>query len=133
MLFDTTQSTRPSDTQTSLFIGATPLSGEIRSGSGFDRWFESQGPRDATGGSLRELDLHTRIFRHPLSYLVYSESFDGLPACARDYVYGRFAQILTGRDDSPSYNLSAEERGTLRDILLATKPGFAMAYKRANE
>ena len=117
--------------QAMLFAGAAPVGSDIRSGSGFDRWFESQGPRDASGRSLRELDLHTRVFKHPLSYLVYSESFDGLPGCARDYIYGRFAEILTGKDDGPAYaHISADERHALRDILLATKPDFALVYQR---
>jgi hypothetical protein len=112
--------------QVMLSVGAAPLTGEIHSGSGFDRWFQSQGPKDSAGRSLRELDLHTRVFKHPLSYLVYSEAFDGLPTAAKDYIYTRFADIFSGADQGANYaHLSTDERATLREILLATKPDFA--------
>jgi hypothetical protein len=112
--------------QAMLFVGAAPVTGEIRSNSGFDRWFQSRGPQDAAGRSLRELDLRTRVFKHPLSYLIYSESFAGLPPFAKEYIYTRLADILTGRDESPAYaHISPAERRTLRDILLSTKPDFA--------
>jgi hypothetical protein len=76
------------------------------------------------------LDLKTRLFRYPLSYMVYSAGFDGLPAYAREYVYGRIAASLSGRDHSASY-LSAGDRATLLEILTATKPAFAAAMAHA--
>jgi hypothetical protein len=94
-----------------LFGDAVPYTDTIRGNSGFDAWFQKQGPRDPQGRSLRELDLKTRLFRYPLSYLVYTPSFDALPDYVRDYVYGRFAAVLKGSD-------------TLQ-ILTATKPSFA--------
>jgi hypothetical protein len=112
--------------QALFFVNAAPVESEIRSSSGFDRWFESKGPKDRSGRSLRELDLQSRVFRHPLSYLIYSESFAGLPAFAKEYVYLRIADVLSGREQSPGYaHISADERRTLREILVATKPDFA--------
>src|SRR6185295_3705179 len=58
--------------QAMLFVDATDIGSGIKSGSGFDAWFESQGPRDPQGRSLRQLDLKTRLFKYPMSYLVYS-------------------------------------------------------------
>ena len=67
--------------------------------------FEKRGPLDHLGRSLRELDLHRRLFRYPCSYLIYSEQFDALPDPAKQYIYRRLWQVLTGRDDSrPSIN-----------------------------
>jgi hypothetical protein len=109
-----------------LLVDAAPLPGRITGNSGFDSWFQAQGPRDRQGRSLRELDLKTRLFRYPLSYMVYSAGFDGLPAYAREYVYGRIADVLSGRDHSASYaGLSAADRAILLEILRATKPAFA--------
>ena len=109
-----------------LFVDAATVTSRISSSSGYDTWFQSQGPRDPKGRSLRELDLRTRIFKRPLSYLVYSESFDGLPPCAKEYVYTRLADILSGRDQSPTFShLSTDERRDLLEILTATKPPFA--------
>jgi hypothetical protein len=117
--------------QAMLFVDSAAITSAIHSSSGYDRWFQSKGPRDASGRSLRELDLRTHVFKHPLSYLVYSESFDGLPAAAKDYVYERFAGVLSGRDQSPQYaHISADERRILREILTSTKPDFGTVDKQ---
>jgi hypothetical protein len=109
-----------------LFGDAAPYTDTIRGNSGFDAWFQKPGPRDPQGRSLRELDLKTRLFRYPLSYLVYTPSFDALPDYARDYVYGRFAAVLQGRDHSDSYAfMSDTARHDTLEILTATKPSFA--------
>jgi len=111
---------------TMLFVDATTFTSPIRGTSGFAAWFEARGPRDRLGRSLRELDLKTRLFRYPLSYLVYSSGFDGLPQYARDYLYGRFAAVLSGSDESEKYaQLSADDRKAILEILTATKPDFA--------
>jgi hypothetical protein len=115
-----------------LLVDAAPLPGRIAGNSGFDSWFQAHGPRDRQGRSLRELDLKTRLFRYPLSYMVYSAGFDGLPAYAREYVYGRLADVLSGRDHGASYaHLSAADRAALLEILTATKPAFAAAIASA--
>ncbi len=109
-----------------LFVDAATLDDKITSSSGYDRWFEAQGPHDPQGRSLRELDLRTRVFKYPLSYLIYSAGFEGLPACDREYIYMRLADILSGRDQSPTFaHLSAHERRDVLAILTATKPAFA--------
>lgn len=109
-----------------LFVNATTLPAKVAGNSGFDRWFQSQGPRDAQGRSLRELDLNTRVFRYPLSYMIYSVGFEGLPKYAHQYVFHRLADILSGRDKSPPYShISPAERATTLQILTQTKPAFA--------
>ena len=109
-----------------LFVNATTLPGRITGSSGFDHWFQARGPRDTHGRSLRELDLKTHLFRYPLSYMIYSAGFGGLPAYAKDYVYQRLADILSGRDQSPAYaGASAADRATALEILTATDPAFA--------
>jgi hypothetical protein len=109
-----------------MFGDAAPYSDSIRGNSGFDSWFQKQGIRDSQGRSLRELDLKSRLLRYPLSYLVYTASFDDLPDYARDYVFGRFALVLRGRDTSATYAFMSEidRRDTLA-ILSSTKPAFA--------
>jgi hypothetical protein len=115
-----------------LFVDATTLPTRIAGNSGFDRWFQSQGPRDARGRSLRELDLTTHVFRYHLSYMIYSIGFDGLPTYAHDYVYQRIGDILSGRDQSPAYShISTADRATALQILTQTKPAFA-AFTQAH-
>jgi len=109
-----------------MFVDAARFTGKITGNSGFDRWFQSRGPRDGAGRSLRELDLQTRLFKYPLSYLVYSPAFDALPDYAKHYVYDRFVAILSGRDTgTASSQLSPSERQAILQILTATKPDFA--------
>jgi hypothetical protein len=82
--------------------------------------------RDGQGRSLRDFDLETRVFRYPLSYLVYSAAFDALPQGAREMVYERFAAVLRGEDRSePFARLSDGDRAAILAILAATKPEFA--------
>lgn len=115
-----------------LLVDAPPFTSPISGNSGFTQWFASRGPRDAQGRSLRELDLETRLFKYPLSFLVYSPSFDALPDYAKDYIYGRFADVLAGRDDSVDPHLSESDREAIREILVGTKPSFAR-YLAAHE
>jgi hypothetical protein len=113
-----------------LQADAAPFPGKIAGNSGFDSWFQAQGPRDAQGRSLRELDLNTRMFRYPLSYMIYSAGFDGLPGYAQEYVYGRLRDVLRGRDRGGLYGrLSDADRATVLEILTATKPAFAAAIQ----
>lgn len=107
-----------------FMVDDVPLDG-IAGTSGFTDHFQARGPRDSNGRSLRDLDLTTRLFRYPLSYLIYSEAFNGLPRQAREYVAARIGDILNGRDSSPEFaNLSSEDRRAILEILRETKPGF---------
>jgi hypothetical protein len=113
-----------------LFTNEAPITGEIRGTSGFTDEFASRGPRDSRGRSLRDFDLHTRIFKYPCSYLIYSEDFDAIPAPAQGYIYRRLLEILTGRDQSPDFaKLNTQERQTILEILLATKPNLPSEWK----
>ena len=114
-----------------LFVDAARLTAPISGDSGFSAHFEAQGPRDSHGRSLRDFDLKTRLFKYPLSFLIYSEGFDHLPTGAKDYVYGRLNEILRGRNASATYScLTAQDRQALLEILSATKPDFAVAATR---
>jgi len=108
-----------------LFAWTPPFSAPITGVSGFTEHFEKQGPFDKQGRSLRQFDLKTRLFRYPLSFLVYSDAFDDLPAPARNYVYRRFRDILSGKDRSMDFShLSEEDRSAILQILEDTKPDF---------
>ena len=71
------------------------------------------------------LDLQTRLFRYPCSYLIYSEAYDALPAPLRDRVLRRLWEVLTGVDSSAKFqHLSASDRQDILAILRETKPGL---------
>ena len=108
-----------------LFAGEAALGGRVRGTSGFEKTFAASGPRDRKGRSLRDFDLERRIFRHPLSYMIYNEAFDAMPAPARDRLYRRLFDVLTGTDKSPKYaHLTAADRSAIREILVDTKKGL---------
>jgi hypothetical protein len=109
-----------------LFAWTPELTAPIAGTSGFAEEFAKQGPFDRHGRTLRELDLKKRLFRYPLSYVVYTESFNAMPVPAKDYVYKRFREILTGADKSMAYShLSESDRASILQILEDTKPDFA--------
>ncbi|MBV8570094.1 MAG: hypothetical protein JO319_05750 [Acidobacteriaceae bacterium] len=108
-----------------LFTNEAKLDAPIEGTSGFAEEFAARGPRDPHGRSLREFDLHKRIFKYPCSYLIYSADFDAIPEPAKQYIYRRLFEVLSGRDQSPEFaSLSRQDRGAILEILMATKPGL---------
>jgi hypothetical protein len=108
-----------------LFAEEFPLTETVSGAAEFRRDFEARGPRDSQGRSLRDLDLQHRMLKYPCSYLIYSESFDRLPAPVHAYVTGRLRRILTGEDDDPAFaRLSLEDRRAVLEILSETRPGL---------
>jgi hypothetical protein len=92
--------------------------------------FENRGPFDHRGRSLRQFDLTRRMFRFPLSYLVYSKAFRGLPSDARAYVSRRLTEILAGRESKKEFShLSCEDRQAIREILSDTFPELLDGWK----
>jgi hypothetical protein len=113
-----------------LFSGEAPLAEPIAGTSTFAREFAARGPFDSRGRSLRAFDLKTRLFRYPLSYLIYTRAFDGLPEEARARVYARLLEVLSGADRSqPFAHLTAEDRLAVLEILRETKPGLPDRFR----
>ena len=117
-----------------LFANETPLGGldakKVIASSSFAREFVARGVRDSKGRSLRDFDLHDRIFKFPCSYLIYNAAFDTLPEPAKGYVYHRLLQVLNGQDQSPDFaNLSAKDRQAILSIILETKPGLPAEWQ----
>src|SRR6185312_7407331 len=114
-----------------LFVGDPGYKSKLTGNSGFDKWFQARGPRDSHGRSLRELDLTTRLFKYPCSFLIYSDAFNALPLYAKDYLYARLVRILTGKEHASQYAaLSEAGRKAAVEILKATLPQFAAALKK---
>jgi hypothetical protein len=108
-----------------LFIDEAPLSAAVSGTSGFAEQFPTAGPRDKKGRSLRQLDLERRLFLYPCSYMIYTAAFDALPGAAKEAVYARLWEVLSGRDKDRSYDrLSAADRQAIVEILRDTKPGL---------
>ena len=107
-----------------LFVDEARLSGAAGT-SGFAKGFTARGPRDSKGRSLRDLDLRERLMRYPCSYMIYSETFDGLPPRAKAAVYARLKRILNGQETGGRYaSLTAADRTAVLEILRETKRDF---------
>lgn len=114
-----------------LFANEAPFEDRVQGTSGFAEEFAARGPRDPQGRSLRDFDLHKRIFKYPCSYLIYSEAFDAIPAPAKEFIYHRMYEVLTGHEQGPEYAaLSSEDRRAILEILVATKPGLPAEWKQ---
>ena len=108
-----------------LFTDEAQLDGAIKGTSGFAAAFTARGPRDGRGRSLRELDLTTRMLRYPCSWMIYSAGFDALPPMARERIYRRLWEVLTGADQTAAYaRLTPADRTAILEILRATKKGL---------
>ena len=115
-----------------LFADEASIGQGIKGVSTLTESFPKRGPRDRQGRSLRDFDLHNRLFRYPLSYMIYSEAFDAMPDFAKDLVYRRLYDVLSGKDNSPKFaRLSAEDRAAALDILRDTKPNLPPYWKTA--
>jgi hypothetical protein len=107
-----------------LFVGEAKVE-RIERTSGFAQMFAALGPHDEQGRSLRQLQLEGRLMRYPLSYMIYSRAFDGLPAEARAVIYRRLWDVLTGSFNDQRYaKLPVADREAIIAILVATKSGL---------
>ena len=108
-----------------LFVDEEPLKQPVAGVSTFIKTFAARGPRDAKGRSLRDFDLQKRLFRYPLSYMIYSSAFDGMPDIVRERVYQRVYDVLTGKDKSQTFaGISPADRQAVLEIVRATKPNL---------
>jgi hypothetical protein len=113
-----------------LFSGEARLTDPVKGTSGFAEEFVKRGPRTRDGRSLRDLDLRTRLFKYPCSYVIYSESFDALPGAVKDYVLRRVYDVLSGKDTSEDFaHLSPADRKAILEILCETKPGLPSYWR----
>jgi hypothetical protein len=96
-----------------LFLDEVPLREKVRGVSSFTETFPRRGPRDRHGRSLRDFDLDRRLFRYPLSYMVYSHQFDGLPTAVGERLSRRLYELLP-----------EEGRQEILAIVRDTKPGL---------
>jgi hypothetical protein len=107
-----------------LFTDEAPLREPVAGVSTFTKTFPQRGPRDRQGRSLRDFDLQRRLFRYPVSYMIYSESFDALPDPIREQILKRVFDVL-----------AADENGDRRaalEILADTKPNLPEYWKSAS-
>lgn len=105
------------------------LTEPVAGASGYAEEFSALGPKDGQGRGLRQLDLKTRLFRYPMSYMIYSDAFEKLPAEVKSRAFARLSEVLSGRDQSAGYaHLSGGDRKAIVEILRATKKGLPQGF-----
>lgn len=113
-----------------LFTDEAPLTAPVQGTSTFTKTFAARGPRDKQGRSLRDFDLKTRLFKYPLSYMIYTAAFDAMPDYARDRIYRRLYDILSGADSSAKYSrLDSATRQAVLEIVASTKTKLPAYWK----
>jgi hypothetical protein len=105
-----------------LFADEVPLPpGAVDGDAAFKADFLAARRVASNGGSLRDLDLHTRLLRHRCSYMVYSPTFTGLPTSLRRRVDRALDRALDVAMPEPDFAyLPAEEKSAIRTILRET-------------
>jgi hypothetical protein len=110
-----------------LFADEISLDSKIQGNTPFAEVFQARaaklGQVDATGRSLRQLDLTKRMFKYPCSYLVYSDAFQKLPEPMYNLIRKRLYDVLTAREPIDGYQrLSEADRLAVLEILTTTLP-----------
>jgi len=116
-----------------LFVDEAPFTGGLEGNSGFTEKFTAQGPMDKRGRSLRQLDLNSRLMRYPCSYLIYSDAFSALLPPAKNAIYQRMTEILSGQEKNIRYQrLSAADRIAITEILRDTIPDLPATFGKSS-
>jgi len=116
-----------------LFEDEISLTDPIKGSSPFAEEFTGRGPHDTKGRSLHQLDLKTRLFRYPCSYLIHSRAFNKLPSEAKEAIYQQLWDILNDHPPEKSYRkplvIAPEDRLAILEILRETKPDLPDYWK----
>jgi hypothetical protein len=106
------------------FKEEVPLPSPVKGSGTFAQTFPAAGPSDPQGRSLRQFDLQTHLFRYPLSYMIYSQSFDDLNPLARERVLRGVYDALRAKGPAGAAAIN---------IVAATRPGLAAYWKPVTE
>lgn len=114
-----------------LYADEAPLHDTVKGVSTFTKTFPERGPKDSKGRSLRDFDLHAKLFRYPMTYMIYSDAFDSLPDVARERIYHRLHDVLTGKDKGAKFEkLASADRQAVLEILQDTKPNLPAWWRQ---
>lgn len=112
-----------------LFTEEAPLPSPLTPSAEFVAAFQKNAKRDAKGRSLKDLDLNTRLFRYPCSFLLDSAAFRKLPTLVRNAVLVRLHAILTGTEEHPDFKrLIPDDAQAVLEILRETTPDLTVGW-----
>lgn len=114
-----------------LFAEEAPLPSPISKDTPFASDFLKHAHRDSKGRSLRDLDLETRLFKYPCSFLIESDGFQQLPEPLRDLALRKLWEVLTGQNQDPDFaSISPESRRAVLEILRETLANLPAYWKQ---
>lgn len=119
-----------------LFLDEAPLTAPVKGTSGYQDWFARQGKRDSQGRSLKDFNLKTRLFQYRLSYLIYTDGFQKMPAGARLRILKDIYEFLNANDstlkadwDVEPQNFPIAERQVILQIVAETLDELSEFWK----
>ena len=115
-----------------LFTEEARLTAPVAGNAEFAAAFAKSGPRDSKGRSLRDLDLQTRMFKYPCSFLIYSDAFTQMMPTMREDLLRRLFAILTGKETHPDFSkIPDADRQAILEILRGTMPSLPDYWRDA--
>ena len=112
-----------------LFVEEAPLPSPISASEKFVAEFQKNAKRDAKGRSLKDLDLNTRIFRFPCSFLLDSDAFRSMPSMVRDAILSKLHKVLLGENPDPNFEkISLSDRQAVLEMLKDTAPDLTTGW-----
>jgi hypothetical protein len=112
-----------------LFTEEIPFPSPLPPSQAFLADFQKNAKRDAKGRSLKDLDLRTRLFRYPCSFLIDSDAFRSLPAELRQMIMERLHAILTNKEPHPDFaRMPTVDRQAVFEILRDTVPDLTVGW-----
>ncbi|WP_156344985.1 hypothetical protein [Verrucomicrobium spinosum] len=99
------------------------IGGGVQGSAAFQEAFRRSRRSASDGSSLRDFELHTRLFKYRCSYMIYSPSFVALPGEFKKVLFQRLALRLKDQPTDEADWLPNTERAQLRRILTETLGG----------
>jgi len=95
--------------------------GGIEGEEDFQTAFTARAPKSADGRSLKDFQLHTRLFKHRCSFMIHSLTFRHLTPTLKTTVIKMLGDVLMGKDKGGTFDyLGASERKHILAILQDT-------------
>lgn len=89
----------------------------------YQKAFTARYPRSPGGRSLADFQLHSRIFKHQCSFMVYSEAFDLLPPAVKLPLIEKLRELLSDGEAAADW-IRPVERRKIVEILSDTLPAW---------
>ena len=112
-----------------LFTEEARLPSPVEASQDFILDFQKNAKRDSKGRSLKDMDLQTRLFRYPCSFLIDSDAFRKLPDPLRRLIMERLHMVLTGADTHLDFAaIPSKDRQAVLEILRETAPDLTVGW-----